>query len=133
MRVKDPFGVSTTTGAKGEAALPLLVGSFVHVQIQGRTLHGLFALPRGALRENGKVWVCDANKTLRFRSVEVVWSTDETVYVRGELKAGDKVVSSRLTAPLPGMKVSLVDEKRPLARRPGAGSATKPGRSRSHR
>ena len=112
VRVPDPFGSTdtTTTGAEAPADLPLLVGSYVHVEIQGHTLDGLIPLPRGALRESGKVWVCDADRKLRFRPVEVVWSRGETVYVRGELAGGETVITSRLTAPLPGMKVSPVKD-----------------------
>jgi len=135
VRVSDPFGpASAKTPRPGDAGvdLPLLVGSFVHLEIQGHTLSGLFPLPRAALRENGRVWVCDANGTLEFRSVEVVWSRGETVYLRGKLKAGDKVVSSRLTAPLPGMKVSVVDEQRPAPGPQRAGGAVQPGLKRTN-
>jgi len=107
VRVRDPFGPITDGAEQTAPHLPLLVGAFVHLEIQGHTLAGLFPLPRRALREDSTVWVHDANHTLVFRAVEVVWSSGETVYVRGELKAGDRVVTSRLTAPLPGMKLSL--------------------------
>lgn len=138
VRVRDPFGTANAktsspegAGADAGAGLPLLVGSYVHLEIQGHTVSGVFPLPRGALRENGKVWICDEKKTLAFRSVEVVWGSGETVYVRGQLEAGDKVVSSRLTAPLPGMKVSLADEGRPTPRRQSAGGAVQPGPRRT--
>lgn len=125
VRVSTPF--EAPGGAAGRSApakaLPLLVGAFVHVEIQGRTLRGLFPMPRAALRENKRVWVREPSGTLAFRSVTVVWSRGDTVYLRG-LKAGEKVISSRLSAPLPGMKVSLVKEEQrpPSGRRREAGA-----------
>jgi multidrug efflux pump subunit AcrA (membrane-fusion protein) len=138
VRVRDPFGPASPTprpeGARED--LPLLVGSFVHLEIQGHTLAGLFPLPRGALRENNKVWVCSAEGTLEYRSVAVVWSRGETVYLRGELSSGDRVISSRLTTPLPGMRITPVDDETSRrraaidARRSGADKDTpRPGPS----
>ena len=134
VQVRDPFGPAggaAPRSADAGAQLPLLVGSFVHLEIQGRMLSGIIALPRGALRESGKVWVCGADGRLEFRAVEVVWSRGETVYLRGGLKVGERVVSSRLTAPLPGMKVSPLHRRRPTPRR-RTGGAAKPGSRRTN-
>ncbi len=130
--VAHPFasGAQPAPAAGGEAPaprLPLLVGSYVQVELSGRPLSDLFALPRAALREEDKVWVRGADGTLSFRSVEVVWSRGETAYVRGDLRAGEAVVRSRLTSPVPGMKVSLATAAAPPAPR-AAADGGQPGR-----
>ncbi|MFH1810611.1 MAG: efflux RND transporter periplasmic adaptor subunit, partial [Pseudomonadota bacterium] len=110
--ITDPFAVPDDDGASSlpasnQTALPLLVGSFVHLEIQGRTLPDLIALPRGALREGGQIWIRDAAGLLAFRSVEVVWRDDETVYVRGGVQPQERIITSHLSSPIPGMHVAL--------------------------
>ncbi|MDZ7642110.1 MAG: efflux RND transporter periplasmic adaptor subunit [Desulfurivibrio sp.] len=49
-----------------------LPGAFVEVEIAGRRLSGVFALPRRALRQGDKLWLADAEHRLEIRPVEVV-------------------------------------------------------------
>lgn len=106
--VKDPFEpVPESQNDPLVPSLPLLLGSFVHVEIQGRTIPDLITLPRAALREGDQVWVRDDAGRLAIRKVEQVWGDEKTVHVRGELEPGETVVVSRLTTPVPGMALSL--------------------------
>lgn len=135
IQVKHPFGNAKPGSAEAASSpapknnrLPLLVGSFVRVEIQGQTLDKLIALPRAALRENNQVWVLDEDGLLAFRSVEVVWSDDETVYVQGELKELEPVITSRLSTAIPGLKVSLPggNAPSPANRRPDGREGGRP-------
>ena len=86
--------------------LPLLLGSYVLVELEGPTLDGLVELPRGLLHEGSKVWVARDGR-LSARAVEVAWRHGDVVHVRGELLPGDPVVESPLAAPVDGMAVRV--------------------------
>lgn len=113
VEIDDPFAEQDGAASRpvgADPALPLLVGSYVHLEIQGRTLLDLLALPRGALREGGQVWVRDADGLLALRSVETVWRDGEVVYVRGDLKPSELVVTSHIASPIPGMRLDLAGQ-----------------------
>ena len=98
VRVPRPF----------ESEPPLLPGFFVRVTLKGRTLKKVFVLPRGAVHlEEGKwvVWLVK-DERLRRREVTPLYFAKNEAVVRG-LVSGDLVVLSRLSGPVPGMRVRL--------------------------
>lgn len=92
-------------GHSGE--LPLLTGSFVDVDLQGRVLADVFEVPRRALVDGDAVWTVDANEQLARRAVEVGWSGPDTVILSSGLAPGERVVTSPLSLPVDGMPVSV--------------------------
>ncbi|MSP24592.1 MAG: HlyD family efflux transporter periplasmic adaptor subunit [Myxococcales bacterium] len=104
--VEDPFG----RRAK-ELGLPLLLGSFVHVEIDGGQLDQVIELPRRALEPGGRVYVLDQDDKLASRRVEIVLSGEDTVLVRGELAEAERVIVSPLAAPVLGMKLRVVERR----------------------
>lgn len=95
IEVADPLGL------KGDAP-KLLLNSFVKVQIAGPTRQDLIEIPRTALREGDQVWKMTAEKTLAIEPVTVVRRMQDSVLVEG-MKAGEKIISSRLSSPVGGM------------------------------
>ncbi len=95
------------------AVIPLLIGSWVTVHIQGPRLDQVISLPRRALREQDQVWVINAKDQLEIRAVRVVWARNDTVYVAGELQAGDQVITSRIATPVEGMAVHTNGHQQP--------------------
>jgi multidrug efflux pump subunit AcrA (membrane-fusion protein) len=96
------------------------VGLFVEAEIEGRTLHGAFELPRAALHadragEGDRVHVVDAEGRLRVRPVEVLHTERETVVIGDGLEPGDRVSISALEAVVDGMLVRIAEEIRPGA------------------
>lgn len=87
--------------------LPLLLGAFVDVEIQGREVQEAVAIPREALRDGGKVFVAQADNTLHIEEVQVAWSGPERVFVLGEFGESDRVVTSSLSYPLEGMALQV--------------------------
>ena len=83
---------------------PLLPGTFVDVSIFGRTLAGVVAIPRHAIRDGNRVWVYD-DGALRVREVEVLRSDRLQSLVASGLDGNDLVVVSSLDAVTDGMKV----------------------------
>jgi thiamine monophosphate kinase len=49
----------------------------------------------------------DQEDKLSIELVDIAWSTDEHVYVRNGMEAGDRIVTSDLGAPVEGMKLRL--------------------------
>ncbi|MFP4597684.1 MAG: efflux RND transporter periplasmic adaptor subunit [Persicimonas sp.] len=84
--------------------IPLLLNSYVDVSIEGPRVDGLIALPREALREGDQVWVYD-DGTLDIREVTIAWSRTDTVFVREGLSDGDRLITSPIATPVPGMKL----------------------------
>ena len=123
VEVKDPFLLQASK-AEGETAelggteaksqrshLPLLLGSFVRVEIEGVELSDVVRIPRLALQENSKVYRLTSDDELAIEQVEVVWGTNDEAVVRGPLKAGDRLVVTTLAAPVVGMKVRIAEER----------------------
>ncbi len=94
-----------TQEVQARPVIPLFIGSWVTVHIQGPRLAKVLALPRMALRDRNKVWVMNGRDKLEIRDVKVVWSRDDTVFVSGDLRPGEWVITSRISAPVQGMLV----------------------------
>lgn len=105
VEVVDPLGRETAEDDR------LLLGATVTVELDGRTIDDALAIPRVALREHAggdAVWVAAADGTLEIVEVQVVRRERERVLVTG-LGADARVISTRIAAPVPGMKVQLPD------------------------
>ncbi len=97
IRVPDPLGLHRD-------GPPLLLDEYVTVRIGGRTLRGVVALPRTALREESQVWI-DRDGALEIRPVTVAWRDTDTVYLAAGVSPGEQVVTSDIASPLAGMKL----------------------------
>ena len=91
----------------GESNIPLPMGTFVEARIEGRSSAGLIQLPRSALREGDSVYVANADDELEVRSVDVVRATTEVVYVENNIEPGDRVITTGITAPIPGSQLRV--------------------------
>ena len=101
---------------------PLLLGEYVRVDIEGPVLRDVIVLPRPTIREGSRVWVKNAENQLEVRQVDVVLSRKDTVLISRGLQDGDQVITSQLTAAIPGLLLQTVDEATPPA-----GSSPKSG------
>jgi RND family efflux transporter MFP subunit len=87
---------------------PLLIGEYVHLEIEGQELNNVTRIPRTALRENNHIWVAGNDKKLRIKTVEVVWKDTKTVFLRNGLQPDDRLIVSDLSAPVNGMPLKIV-------------------------
>lgn len=101
VRVPDPLGLDAPGTPR------LLLGAYVRVGIAGRALDDVFVVPRIALRQGGLLWVADGEDKLRIRETRAVWSNEREVYVRDGVKDGERVVTSRIAAPVEGMALRV--------------------------
>ena len=104
--VEDPLGLSREQGS-GQ----LLLDDYVDVAIMSRKLDQVFAVSRSHLRDNDTVWIYN-NGRLDIRTVAFAWKEDGTVYVSSGIRAGDRLITSDLPAPVQGMALQIDAEGR---------------------
>jgi RND family efflux transporter MFP subunit len=103
-QVPDPYGLET--GAQG-TAVPLLMGTFVSAEIDGRSGGDLFVVPRQSIYRGETIWLVDDNSTIRPSTVDIVRSDEQYFYVSGGIVEGDRYCATAVEQPLPGMKVRV--------------------------
>jgi RND family efflux transporter MFP subunit len=108
VEIQDPFHLKAN---HNDDVLPILLGSYVHVEIEGVELDDVLKIPRTALQENSKVYRLDAEDKLEILDVDIAWGTREFAMVRGPLAKGDRLVVTTLAAPVAGMKVRVAEPK----------------------
>jgi hypothetical protein len=123
VEVTDPLHLQREASA---AALPLLLGAYVSVDFEGRQVSDVAELPRSALHDGDKVFLCGPNDELVIRPVQVSWRTVDTVLVSAGLEPGERLVTSRIATPIAGMKLRTsapATATGPTATGTGAGGA----------
>ena len=103
IEVRDPLGLNI----KGKTRLPLLIGEYVRLEIQGQQLDNVYRIPRTALRENTRIWVASSEDTLKIRDINVLWRDTQTVLFRDGLQPGDRLIVSELPTPVDGMTLQI--------------------------
>ena len=104
--VADPLAL----GEENAGAPRLLIGSFVSVEIEGRTLDDVIALDRELLRDGDRVWVLSEEGTLEIRDVTVAFRGRGRVLISSGVEEGEMIVATDLSAPVGGMPLRTVDE-----------------------
>ncbi len=99
--VQDPYGKAA------DHNVPLAVGMFVNADIAGIVPTDALVLPRIALRSEDKVYVIKDNK-LEIRTVNIIATNSDNLYVSGGVVAGEQVVTSPLKAAVEGMAVEAI-------------------------
>ncbi len=84
----------------GRRSLPLVEGMFCTVDIPGRTMRGVYRLPRQAVTFENKAYLVDADNRLKTVDVRVERIEGEYVYVGQGINPGDTVILTRLIDPL---------------------------------
>jgi RND family efflux transporter MFP subunit len=104
VEIDDPLGLNSSGAPQG---IPLMLGAYVRVEVQGRTAGEAFSLPRTAIREGDRVWIADEEDRLEVRPVNVLWRGNDTVLIADGLRDGDRVVTSSIPLPIPNMKLRV--------------------------
>lgn len=106
-----------------DGAPPLQLDEYVTARITGKTMKAVVPVPRSALREGDKVWICGAGDKLDVREVAVAWSEDDVVYVSSGIKPGELVVTTDVAGAVHGMALRIEGRDEALV----APSATEAG------
>ena len=97
--VEDPLDLGHN------ARSPLLLNSYVAVEIAGPCLPHTLALPRHVIRDDHTLW-CVEKGHLVIKSVTPLWQDDRHLYVRSGISPGDVIIVSDLSTPIPGMALT---------------------------
>lgn len=103
--VEDPLALGAGLANR---PLPLLIGSFVNVTLDGQAIPNAVKIPRTALIDNRYVWLV-ADGALTRRRIEVIWRDRESVIAKG-LGSGDAVLVTPLATPTEGLEVIIEEE-----------------------
>ncbi len=111
--VKRPFDPPKMDPAEDERSnLPLLLGDYVEVIFEGRTMERVFLLPRKAVRDGDTVWLFTPDGTLDIRKLDIAWTRGESVLTRDDFLENAVVVTSRIKVPVQGMRLERIGENR---------------------
>ena len=86
----------------------LPIGLFVEAKIDGITLKNIFEIPINSISENNEVYIVDKDNQLELRKLTILKKYSEFVIIKDGLKAGERIVTSKLSTASNGIKVNLV-------------------------
>jgi RND family efflux transporter MFP subunit len=86
----------------------LPIGLFVEAKIVGITLSNIFEIPINSISKDNEVYIVDKDNQLELRKLTVLKKYSEFVIIKDGLKAGERIVTSKLSTASSGIKVNPV-------------------------
>ena len=86
----------------------LPIGLFVEAKIDGITLKNIFEIPINSISEDNEVYIVDKDNQLELRELTILKKYSEFVIIKDGLKAGERIVTSKLSTASDGIKVNPV-------------------------
>jgi multidrug efflux pump subunit AcrA (membrane-fusion protein) len=107
VRAVDAYG-AFMPDLPAEAPRSLLRGMFVQIRVHVDSVQDLVSIPEDAQRPTGEVWVVREGKLVILRPRPIHVSSGRVYFESASsgLAVGDRVVTSQLANPRPGMAVS---------------------------
>ena len=102
--INDPLNL-----ARDPESGPLLLGSYVRIEIEGPEIKDVVELPRSVVHEDDTVWVMDARNELSVRTIEVVVGRPDTVLARVDLAPDESIITSPLGVAIKGMPLEKLN------------------------
>ncbi len=90
--------------------LPLVEGMFCSIMIPGKTMKNVYRLPRWAVSYDNTLFIAN-NGRLKTLSVKTERRAGEEIFISKGLKPGDKVIITRLVAPLENSLLEIIPGK----------------------
>jgi len=118
IEVKDPMDLEKINSDRS----PMLLGDYVSVLIQGRTVDNVFVIDRSHLKDGRFILTVSNEDRLMIEETDLVWQGLEEVLVTG-IPPETRMVISDLSAPVEGMKVRVAVDQEPESGNPGHGDA----------
>jgi RND family efflux transporter MFP subunit len=107
--VRDPYGRNVSA-----SGMPLAVGLFVEVRIDGRQISDAVSIPADGLRAGNQVYVLTSSDRLETRRVDVINRNEDQAVIMSGLKPGERVIVSALRNPINGMALAGIDKPDPM-------------------
>ena len=89
----------------------LPIGLFVEAKIDGITLKNIFEIPINSISKDNEVYIVDKDNQLELRKLTVLKKYSEFVIIKDGLRAGERIVTSKLSTASNGIKVNPVYNK----------------------
>ena len=89
----------------------LPIGLFVEAKIDGITLKNIFEIPINSISKDDEVYIVDKDNQLELRKLTVLKKYSEFVIIKDGLRAGERIVTSKLSTASNGIKVNPVYNK----------------------
>ena len=106
---------------------PLLMGTFVSAEIEGRSLQRIAALPLTAVFQRDHLYALDDEQQVVEKRVRVLKVDGDRIWVRGDLRDGERVIIDRQGYVSPGVAVALAtDAEEAPAAESGADAPAEP-------
>ncbi len=86
---------------------PLVEGMFCRVAIPGKPIDGLFRLERWLVTTDNTIYVAENNR-LKTRAITKVYADGDLVFVTGDIREGDSLITTRLVDPLENSTLRIV-------------------------
>ena len=86
----------------------LPIGLFVEAKIDGIRLKNIFEIPINSISKDNEVYIVDKDNQLELRKLTVLKKYSEFVIIKDGLKAGERIVTSKLSTASNGIKVNPV-------------------------
>ena len=103
--VKDPLCLKIDS----PQIQPILINSYVRVDIQGKKIESVIPVARDYLRDGNNIWIMNDRNEMEIRPVKIVFRNKETVYLSGGIKAGEQIVTTDISAPVDKMLLRVND------------------------
>lgn len=87
---------------------PLMLGTYVHIEIDGVTLEDVIKLPETTLHDDRQLWLMTDRQTLDIHTVKLLWTEQDSIYLdRAQLPENAKIITSGLATPVQGMGIRI--------------------------
>lgn len=113
VEVKDPLDLETGNDKR----IPLLLGEYVRVAIQGKMIKNVVEIPRKAFHDNKCVWLMTPEKRLAIIEVNPVWDVRDAIFVPSKDLPQGKLILSNLGFPVQGMTLTAEKSMRSIEQR----------------
>jgi RND family efflux transporter MFP subunit len=107
--VEDPFDLQRPLS---ERRMPLLLGSYVSVRLDGAELHDVVEVPRAAVHDGNHLYVAVDGK-LQVRELLIEWRNDNAVFASGGIAPGERFVVSPVPVAVDGMNIRVAGDEDP--------------------
>lgn len=104
-QIDDPYAISLTSKHN-----EIHIGTFVNARISGKVLKNIVAIPRGAVYGANTLYLIDQENHLQVFTVDLVRSDAEHVYTMAEFPSNTRVITTKLVAPVEGMRLRVSGE-----------------------
>ena len=128
VQVDDPLMLKPQQPNTQPSRTALLSGAYVKVLIEGIPQKNVIKIPGTLIREGNKVWIMNAESNLEIRNIDLLWRQDGRALIKSGITDGEKIISSHISTPIPGMKL----KKKGDNRKSKMLKTEKPARNASH-